>query len=206
MFGTGGNYQGNGQAPASNPVDVSDEALLAKARKATHGAEFSALYDRGDTDSHGGDDSSADLALLNRLAFWTGCDTGRMETLFTASALGQREKWKSRSDYRARSIDKAIRDCTATYEPKPKPGVKPSGNGTGHQRIVIIEAADDPHRLGRIFLSRQSRIVCHRGEFHLWEGSAYRPFPDREINLRTARIAKQEFDRLNPIEVKAWED
>jgi len=56
-----------------------------------------------------------------------------METLFSASALGQREKWKSRPDYRARTIDKAIQDCTATYEPRPKPGAKPSNNGTGHQ-------------------------------------------------------------------------
>ena len=206
MFRTGGNHQGNGQPHASNPVDVSDEALLAKARTGKHGSEFSALYDRGDTGSHGGDDSSADLALLNRLAFWTGCDTGRMETLFSASALGRREKWKDRPDYRARTIDKAIRDCTATYEPKPKPGAKPSSNGTGHQQIDINEGADDPHRLARIFLSQQTRIVCHRGEFHLWEGSAYRPFPDREVNLGTAKIAKQEFDRLNPIEVKAWED
>jgi len=129
MFPTWGNHQSNGQAHATIPVDISDEALLTKARMGKHGSEFSALYDRGDTGSHGGDDSSADLALLNRLAFWTGCDTGRMETLFSASALGQREKWKSRPNYRARSIDKAIRDCTATYEPKPKPGAKPSVNG-----------------------------------------------------------------------------
>ncbi len=208
MFGTGGNHPGNGQPHACSPVDVSDEALLAKARKATHGAEFSALYDRGDTGSHGGDDSSADLSLLNRLAFWTGCDTGRMETLFSASALGQREKWKSRPDYRARSIDKAIRDCTATYEPKPKPGAKPSSNSKSMKTngSATNEAVDDPHRLARLFLSQQARVVYHQAEFHLWENSAYSPFPDHEVNAITNTIAKQEFDRLNPIEVKAWED
>ncbi len=206
--GPGGNHQGNGQAHASIPVDVSDEALLVKARKAKNGSEFSALFDHGDTSGNGGDDSSADLSLLNRLAFWTGCDTGRMETLFSASALGQRGKWKDRSDYRARSIDKAIRDCTAIYEPKPKPGAKPSSNG---KHIRVNEAADDPHRLGRIFLksrcehSRRRTLVYHRGEFHVWEGSAYRPFPDHEVNAITGKISKQEFDRLNRLAIEAWE-
>ena len=137
MFGGAGNHQGNGQPQAQSPVDVSDEALLEKARKAKNGAAFSALFDQGDTSRNGRDDSSADLALLNRLAFWTGCDSSRMETLFSASALGKREKWKERPDYRARSIDRAIADCTATYEPRPKSGAKPSSNGTGHQAAPL---------------------------------------------------------------------
>ncbi len=73
-------------------------------------------------------------------------------------------------------------------------------------RNAVYEAIDDPHRLGRIFLKRNARIVWHRDEFHLWENSAYRPFPDGEINRLIVKTAKQEFDRLNPIEVKAWED
>jgi len=91
-----------------------------------------------------------------------------------------------------KSLFKSAVDC----------GWKPKRTSSGG----IIESADDPHRLGRIFLSRQSRIVWHRDEFHAWEGSAYRPMPDREINLGVAKVAKQEFDRINPLEVKAWED
>ncbi len=142
MFGGAGNHQGNGQPQAQSPVDVSDEALLEKARKAKNGAAFSALFDQGDTSRNGRDDSSADLALLNPLAFWTGCDSSRMETLFSASALGKREKWKERPDYRARSIDRAIADCTATYEPRPKSGAKPSSNGKDNGRQAATKRPD----------------------------------------------------------------
>jgi hypothetical protein len=96
-----------------------------KARAARNGSRFSALYDLGDTSAHGGDESSSDLALMNDLAFWTGCDPGRMERLFSHSALGQRGKWRDRHDYRERTIKAAIAGCTDTYKPKGKP----SNNG-----------------------------------------------------------------------------
>lgn len=44
------------------------------------------------------------------LAFWTGGDPARMERLFDRSGL-VREKWRSRADYRERTIRTAIRSC-----------------------------------------------------------------------------------------------
>lgn len=44
------------------------------------------------------DRSSADAALAQHLAFWTGCDVARMERLMRRSAL-VREKWDTRDDY-----------------------------------------------------------------------------------------------------------
>lgn len=74
-------------------------------------------------DSHGSgrpfDYSAADAALLAHLAFWTGADGERMERLFTRSALGQREKWTSRPDYRVRSTLSAIKRCKAIYDVVP---------------------------------------------------------------------------------------
>lgn len=97
------------------PVDLDDQQILDKARDAANGAEFRRLYDLGDTSSYGGDHSSADLALCNLLAFWTGCDTSRMERLFRGSAL-YRKKW-DRPDYRERTISRAISNCREVYEP-----------------------------------------------------------------------------------------
>src|SRR5208337_2202904 len=94
MFGAGGNHQGNGQAVATPLVDVSDEALLDKARSADNGPGFKALYDQGDISGHGDDNSAAHMGLMNHLAFWTGKDSARMERLFASSALGSHEKWK----------------------------------------------------------------------------------------------------------------
>jgi primase-polymerase (primpol)-like protein len=76
---------GKGTRGASAAVDASldldDAALLDKARKARNGALLDALW-AGDTSIHGNDHSSADLALLNILAFWTNRDTERMDRLF----------------------------------------------------------------------------------------------------------------------------
>lgn len=54
------------------------------------------------------DHSSADLSLMNHLAFWTGNDPVAMEILFSMSALGQRTKWINRKDYRHMTIQRAM--------------------------------------------------------------------------------------------------
>ena len=53
-----------------------DEEILERARRAANGVKFSRLW-AGDTSEHNGDDSSADLALLSLLAFYTGPDPSR---------------------------------------------------------------------------------------------------------------------------------
>ena len=62
----------------------------------------------GDTSYFDGDESSADMALMNRLAVLTNGDAAKMETFFGASALGKREKWIDREDYRQRTIKAAL--------------------------------------------------------------------------------------------------
>jgi primase-polymerase (primpol)-like protein len=127
-----------------------DEALLGKARQAKNGAKFSALFDRGDISGYPSQ-SQADQALMNMLAFWTACDAGRMEALFSRSALGQRDKWRERADdYRRWTIETAISGCTETYIPQAAtrnghtretiPGV--SSNGDGRVEIEILESED----------------------------------------------------------------
>jgi len=96
-------------ASPTEPLSVSDDALLEKAMDAANGEKFQRLWD-GDTsgyDSH----SEADQALCTLLAFWTGGDPQRIERLFAQSGL-VREKWRSRSDYRERTI----RHCSAFYD------------------------------------------------------------------------------------------
>lgn len=40
-----------------------------------------------------------------------------MERIFSASALGKRDKWQTRPDYRERTIDKALEGRTEFYTP-----------------------------------------------------------------------------------------
>src|SRR3972149_6342133 len=72
--------------PAPQPVRLEDDALLRKMFAARNGAKIRRLFE-GNTSDHGGDDSGADLALCNHLAFWTGGDAARIDRLFRASGL-----------------------------------------------------------------------------------------------------------------------
>src|SRR5829696_7475530 len=103
----------NGGVSVDHPTD---EIVIEKCRNARNAAKFSDLFDRGDVHAHhGGDDSAADLGLLGMLAFYTQ-DEAQLERLFSSSALGQRGKWRNRSDYRTRTIEKALADVGEVYD------------------------------------------------------------------------------------------
>ena len=102
-------------APTSGSSSPTDEDVIEKCRAAENAAKFEALYDRGDVHAyHDGDDSAADLALLSMLSFYTQ-DEAQLERIFSSSALGQREKWRRRGDYRERTIQKALASIGEVY-------------------------------------------------------------------------------------------
>jgi hypothetical protein len=93
----------------------SDEQVIGKCRSAENSAKFEALFDRGDTAGHGGDESVADLALLGILTFYTQ-DAAQLDRIFSASALGRRPKWRNRPDYRRRTIETALQNVGEIYD------------------------------------------------------------------------------------------
>lgn len=98
------------------PVQLNDEELLQKMLSSKGGDKIKALLD-GDTSGHGGDDSAADLALCNHLAFWTGGDASQMDRIFRTSGL-MRSKWDEMHGsmtYGQMTIEKAIADTTERY-------------------------------------------------------------------------------------------
>ena len=99
---------------ASELVDngLSDSEVIQKALAASNGERFSRLWN-GDTQEYGSH-SEADLALCGMLAFWTGGDSTRIDTLFRQSGL-YREKW-NRKDYRNRTITEALSGKTEFYK------------------------------------------------------------------------------------------
>jgi hypothetical protein len=113
-----------GEATTPLPVSVTeplrglcldDAALISRARNMkTNGNKFSLLFDQGrvfdtSTGEEKIDPSAVDQSMLELLAFVTGRDAEKMERIFSASALGYRDKWLERPDYRKRSIEKAIK-------------------------------------------------------------------------------------------------
>ena len=109
------------QAPTQQHIelDMTIEQILDRARQASNGAEFIALYDHGDLSGHNNDHSAADLALCNKLAWWLGRDAAKMDTAFRASAL-MRDKWDEKhgkQTYGEMTIAAAIRDIQGQYDP-----------------------------------------------------------------------------------------
>lgn len=72
------------------------------------------------------DASSADAALAQHLAFWTGKNAGRMKKLMLRSAL-RREKW-NRVDYLDRTIKKACTQQEKVYQPNQPATANPLNN------------------------------------------------------------------------------
>jgi hypothetical protein len=111
--------QTNGHATSRSTSSISapsDEEVIQKCRGAENAAKFADLFEHGDVHTyHNGDASVADLALLSMLAFWTQ-DAAQLERIFSSSALGRREKWRGRDDYRKMTIRKALAGLGEVYD------------------------------------------------------------------------------------------
>lgn len=98
-----------------------DEALLVSARNNPKtGCQFRKLYDEGDNIPVG-ERSEADQALCGMLAYWCGDDPERIKRLFRGSKLAQgkyAEKGPHGEKYLDRTVRKAIRNRTGTYDPE----------------------------------------------------------------------------------------
>lgn len=110
------------EAPAPIPeggkatAGLEDEVLLQKMFSSKNGAKVQALWDGGISEN-GNDRSSADMALVSHLAFWTRRDPVAMKRLWLSSPLGNREKTQKRPDYQDRTIENAIKNCKEVYTP-----------------------------------------------------------------------------------------
>ena len=100
-------------APPS-PISLNDAEILDRARRASNGSAFGRLWD-GEWQFRYASQSEADQALCFHLAFWTGRDPERIDSLFRQSGL-YRDKWE-RDDYRLRTIESAIAQTAEVYSP-----------------------------------------------------------------------------------------
>lgn len=108
----------------SSTISLDDQKLLEMARSAKNGAEFERLWN-GDTTGYSSQ-SEADLALCSMLAFWTGPDPARIDSLYRQSGL-YREKW-NRKDYSSNTINRAFSGRTEFYDPRKRKEVDTEDN------------------------------------------------------------------------------
>ncbi len=99
--------------------------------------------------------------------------------------------------------------------PEPLPDIipiRPAGPASPDDGAELQpnEAPDDPSRLARLFRDTEcmhpdgQTIRYWQGGFWEWSEAAYRLTADEELRARLAASAKQEFDRVNLEELKAW--
>lgn len=130
------------QQTLANGGDIpqDDQELLKIMFASKPGGKIESLWN-GNTSGYANDESSADQALCNYLAFWTGNDAGRMDRLFRQSGL-YRDKWdrpaRTGEKYGEGTIARAIAITTEPYKPKVYTNGTSNGtgahtNGNGHQ-------------------------------------------------------------------------
>lgn len=97
----------------SDILDMACADIIEIIKTSEQAKKFTKLYFDGDISDYSDDDSSADLALCDILAFYCGEDIELIDKLFCGSKL-YREKW-SRLDYKYNTIKKAIALCKGKF-------------------------------------------------------------------------------------------
>lgn len=128
---------------------TADRDALARAYPATS-EQALALY--------GFDHSSADYALCNHLAFWTGRDCERVDRLFRRSAL-YRDKWE-RSDYRTDTVIKAVSACQSVYN---RPAAPAPSDGPESVEPLPVMSTECQLRHGFQFMAITEQIKHFTG-------------------------------------------
>jgi hypothetical protein len=90
--------------------------------------------------------SEADLAFCSQVAFYTGPDPGRIDRIFRGSGR-MRQKW-DRTDYRDRTITKALEGRTEFYTPGPRVYIGSTGTNGVHVDDDDEEPPDPPNQDG----------------------------------------------------------
>jgi len=155
-----------------------DFDIIASARKARNGAKFIALFDEGDISKYGSQ-SEADQALCNILAFYTGGDSSRMDTLFRQSKL-YRGKW-DREDYRAATMEKAIAVCNGKFHMASRPMPSYINYDKGSKKLRVgcpMLAKHIRENLHYIFVRDSAKGGVLR---YVYEGGCYRLYADEML-------------------------
>ncbi len=103
---------------ASAITVLSDDEVIDKASKSKSGTKFMSLFG-GDLSDYNNDQSRADQALCNILAFWCNGNTKQMDRIFRNSGL-MREKWDEKrgaNTYGEITLNEAVAKCKAFYDP-----------------------------------------------------------------------------------------
>lgn len=150
-------YIGGGQEPTTGLVkthnlDLSESEIIDIVSHSKQAHIFSDLY-AGKWDNYYVSQSDADMSFCNMLAFWTGRDFQKMNNIFRSSGL-MREKWDRKtgnSTYGAITLNKAIKDCVKTYEPKAEYNISIGQNESKSSKFYSFDDTGNAERFNDKF-------------------------------------------------------
>jgi len=157
-----------------------DREIVERASRAKNGEKFRRLW-AGDRSGYASR-SEADLALVSLLAFWTGGDEARMDTLFRASGL-YREKWE-RADYRERTTRAALARGDF-YSPKGSGRSNPPDGGKPLRDFNLTDLGNSERFVA--CYGRDVRYCFLWAKWLVWTGSRW----ERDDSGRVHRLAKE---------------
>jgi putative DNA primase/helicase len=151
-------------------LQADDRELIGRAEAAANGERFRRLFRHGDTGGHGGDDSAADLALCDMLAFWCGPDADRVGRLFRQSGLF-RPKWDQRHaadgrTYGQLTVAKALAGRTEFFtvgprRPAPAPAVvRLPADAPADAGVILVDRSEAAGVIGRLDLRANGLSVA----------------------------------------------
>lgn len=182
------------------PGTLADYKLLERMFASRNGDAIRRLW-AGDTSAHGNDESAADLALCNHLAFWTGKDPEQMDRLFRRSGL-MRDKWdrpaRAGELYGQGTIREAIEGTPETYKaPTAAPTVHyPAAGGGDAETAAGDDGMKISARIDRDLRKWGYDLWLNDMDESVWNGDERMNDADRAVLRMTARDADYAKDRL----------
>lgn len=120
LFGKDNIVQLHSESDNITPVDLSVVEIIKRAENSTKTGTRFTMFMKGGWEQFYSSHSEADMAFANDLAFWTGRDFHKMDTIFRNSSL-MREKFDEKRGavtYGTSLLNKAINETQNIYNPE----------------------------------------------------------------------------------------
>ena len=178
--------------PEIETLDLSIPDIIKRAENSKIGTRFQ-MFMQGGWEQFYNSHSEADMAFANDLAFWTGRDFHKMDTIFRNSSL-MRDKYDEKrgaTTYGTSLLNKAINETTDIYDPK-QDGKEPDliFDWNKPKKKTPPRSWDDTGRgqrlndqFGEVF-----RYMATDKTWYFYNGSYWEPDNGRHIELATEKV------------------
>lgn len=192
LFGADKSVPDKIEEPEITALDLSIPDIIQRAEKSKTGTRFT-MFMKGGWEQFYNSHSEADMAFANDLAFWTGRDFHKMDTIFRNSSL-MRDKYDEKrgaTTYGISLLNKAISEAVNIYNPE-QDGKEPDlvFNWNKPKKRAVARSWDDTGRglrlndqFGDVF-----RYMAADKTWYFYNGSYWELDNGRHIELAAEKV------------------